>query len=623
MVSLFDHGSADADRHAAETRDALAITAGIRLADNPLAKVRPIVVADAMNAAWPRFASAEARREPTILFVEDLHWADDQLIAILEAVQGRAEGPLLVLATARPEFARGSAGLRRGRGHDDDDQPSGARRCRRADDRGALGWDGMPAVLRSALLERAEGNPFFLEQLVGGPSTAACSSGDEGWRRRRPRSEPPCRTPSTESSPPASTASRGRRSSPSRRRPSSAGRSGHRRSGSLEPATVPPALDGLEAKGLIFRRPSSTVAGEREYLFKHALVRDVAYGGIPLARRARSHARVAAWLEDLGAGDDGVIELVAYHYQTALLGDGADLAWTDDPIARTHVRDRAFEALMAAGAVVRQRNVTVRALELHETALGLAADERERARAYEELGDDHGWSYHGDPSVEAWTRSLELWRALGDDEARARICLKAARHCAMYGVVRQPAHRTDDRPPVDEGLEHARDPRDRPGCWRSPSRAHAAPRERDDRTLASRVSAAEESAAIASELGDADLRSLALRSLGGLYLELGEPARSLEMAERQLAMMDRVVVKRDRLVHQGMALARVMDIGGDFERALDLAEQTRIDSLPESAHERMHATYFVMAALYRLGRLDQIPPLVDEHLASFTERPST
>jgi hypothetical protein len=81
----------------------------------------------------------------------------------------------------------------------------------------------------------------------------------------------------------------------------------------------------------------------------------------------------------------------------------------------------------------------------------------------------------------------------------------------------------------------------------------------------------------------------------------------------------RVVALRDRLVHTSFVLARVMDIGGDFERALALAEETRKGARHESPHERMHATYFVMAALYRLGRLSEIVPVIDEHLAAFAD----
>jgi hypothetical protein len=62
-----------------------------------------------------------------------------------------------------------------------------------------------------------------------------------------------------------------------------------------------------------------------------------------------------------------------------------------------------------------------------------------------------------------------------------------------------------------------------------------------------------------------------------------------------------------------------MDLGGDFERALALARTTQEGARHESAHERMHATYFVMASLYRLGRWSEIVPVVDQHLAAFAE----
>src|SRR5439155_27361021 len=118
---------------------------------------------------------------------------------------------------------------------------------------------------------------------------------------------------------------------------------------SIDLAAVGPALSGLEAKNLIVVRDSSSVADETEFAFKHALVRDVAYAGIPRARRARSHARVAGWLEGLTSrGDETLLELIAYHYRAALLGEGSDLAWTDDAEAHKDVRDRAFPLLIAA-----------------------------------------------------------------------------------------------------------------------------------------------------------------------------------------------------------------------------------------------------------------------------------
>ena len=392
----------------------------------------------------------------------------------------------------------------------------------------------------------------------------------------------------------------------------------------MDVTALGPALSGLEAKNLIVVRDTSSVADETEFAFKHALVRDVAYAGIPLARRARSHARVAGWLEGLASrGDAALLELIAHHYRAALLAEGSDLAWADDSAVREDVRDRAFPVLIAAGAAARNRNSTERGLELHQAAMELAVGDEELARAFEELGDDHGWSYHGDPSTEAWNQALERWQGLGDDESCARVCLKAARHTAIYwgGFANRPAGSTVDRY-LDEGLERARQPLTRAWLLALQGLArgsYTALGEKDPRPREARIAAAEEAAAVARDLDNPDVLALALRSLGGLYLDADRPADALVMAEELLAIVDRVESLRDRLVNTSLALAQIMDLRGDFERALELARDTRFRAVDLSAHERMHATYFVMAALYRLGRWQEILPLIDEHLAAFGE----
>ena len=626
VASLFMHTDQES-RDIDEVKFALATTAGIGVPDNPLGRIRPIAVANVLGQAWPRFATAEARRAPTALFVEDLHWADDQMLATLGHIAARSDGPLLVLATARPEFVEENPGFAMTR---ENAISLSLRPLDHGDEErlveGLLGWQTMPAGLRMALLERAEGNPFFLEQLVGGLIDSGVLTHDaNGWHLTAGATT----TGMPDTIHGVIAARIDRLSGPEKltlQEAAVVGRAFWRPAIalSIEDEVVPRALDGLEAKGLVVVRPSSSVAGESEYQFKHALVHDVAYAGIPLARRARSHARVAAWLEGLtGGGDEGVVELVAYHYLSALVGEGADLAWTNDPAAREQVRNRGFMALLAAGAAARQRNAMARGLELHQAALELAIDDNERASAYEEIGDDHGWSYHGDPSVEAWTSALDLRRALGDDEACARICLKAARHCAIYwgGFASRPSGETVDRL-VDEGLTHSQEPLTR--AWLLAMRATAsgsyvALGGKDPRPHESRIAAAEEAAEIASEIDSGDVLALATRSLGALYLQAGRPDRSLELAEDELAMMERVVALRDRLVYTSLALARVMDIGGDFERALALAEDTKRRASQGSAHERMHATYFVMACLYRLGRWEEIVPLNREHLTAFAE----
>ena len=70
----------------------------------------------------------------------------------------------------------------------------------------------------------------------------------------------------------------------------------------LEGAT--PDFGALERRDFIRRRSTSSLAGEREFTFKHALTRDVAYQAIPKAKRTRLHADFAAWLERVGGGRD-------------------------------------------------------------------------------------------------------------------------------------------------------------------------------------------------------------------------------------------------------------------------------------------------------------------------------
>src|SRR5439155_7924457 len=191
-------------------------------------------------------------------------------------------------------------------------------------------------------------------------------------------------------------------------------------------------LDGLERRGLILMRPSSSLGDHVEYAFKHALIRDVAYAGLPIARRSRAHAAVAAWMAELSPDrPEELAELVAQHYRTAI-GQGADLAWPDGGEELAEVRRRARLAFLAGGAAARKRFAIDQAVELHRLAAEMAADSEERATALEELGDDHDANYDGDHSVPAWDQAITLRQALPDSSAAlARIAMKVARMGAL------------------------------------------------------------------------------------------------------------------------------------------------------------------------------------------------
>ena len=146
---------------------ALAATAGISLPGSPLHRVEPKKVADELARAWPRFATACAAAGPALLVIEDLHWAGDELLETLELTVARSSGPLLVVATARPELAEDRPGF--GAGVEGLASIS-LRPLAEAHSRELLDSltppGGLPAGLREEVLARAEGNPLFLEELV-------------------------------------------------------------------------------------------------------------------------------------------------------------------------------------------------------------------------------------------------------------------------------------------------------------------------------------------------------------------------------------------------------------------------------------------------------------------------
>ena len=166
---------------------ALAATAAIAVPDNPLDRSEPTLVADELGRAWPRFLSACAADEPTLIVIEDLHWAGEQMLEMVERLATRGDGPYLLVGTTRPEllesrrgFAAGAEGLSTIslRALSDAESATLLRQLPVAQQ--------IPGETASEILARAEGNPFFIEQLAfhrahdpGNPTArrALCSAG--------------------------------------------------------------------------------------------------------------------------------------------------------------------------------------------------------------------------------------------------------------------------------------------------------------------------------------------------------------------------------------------------------------------------------------------------------------
>jgi class 3 adenylate cyclase/tetratricopeptide (TPR) repeat protein len=274
--------------------------------------------------AWRRFLEAAAAQHPLVVVVEDAHWADPALLGFLEHLVDWAEGvALLVVVTARPELYAHAPAWGGGKRNATTLALRPLADAETAQLLAALlDTAVLPAEAQAALLERAGGNPLYAEQFVRLIS-------EQGLLTRRGRV--------------VELSAAGGLPLPDTVAALIAARldtlaAGHKQlladaavlgrvfwSGGLlalgerDAAGVRLALRDLARAELVRRVPTSTVAGQDEYAFWHALVRDVAYRSLPRKVRAARHLAAARWLERL-AGDRVAdhAEQLAHHYLTAL-----------------------------------------------------------------------------------------------------------------------------------------------------------------------------------------------------------------------------------------------------------------------------------------------------------------
>ena len=491
IETVLQHASAD-PATIDHTVFALAFTAGITIPGNPLESIRPLAVQLELSMAWPRFISAYATAGPVILVVEDLHWASDRMVEMIERLLSRSTGPLLLVTTARPEFRTAHPEFGEG------SEAIAAHTLRSLTSQQSttllneiLEGSALPEELHRGLVATADGNPLFLEEIIHRLIDGGMLVRDgSGWQVAGTL---PTALPDTvmavlgariDALPP-----------PQKRALQEAAVIGRVfweapvRRATADP-DVTSSLLSLEAKGLVSVHPTSGIAGELEFIFKHALVRDVAYASLPRVRRARAHAEAARWLEQI-AGDrsEELAELIAHHYRTAVLGEDADLAWTDSPVGRAELRAKAFAALLAAGDVARKRFAIAQALELHQDARRLAVDDPERAKALEAIGDDHEGAFHGDDAIPAWEGALAaLKNNLDARQDRIRLILKCAKMTSIrwggFKVVPPPLQ-VDGY--IAAGLAEDPEPRDR--GWLLALRAYGNSRKGDVREIEGQLGA--------------------------------------------------------------------------------------------------------------------------------------
>ena len=350
---------------------------------------------------------------PLVLAIEDIHWADEGMLDLIEYLARWVRGPALLVCLTRDELLERRPAWGGGRRNAtmitlDPLEPALARELVTAliaDDE-----EHCPTDLVSQVAERSGGNPLFAEEMInrilegGGSGEALPETVHAVLAARLDALSPSERQLIQQASVVGQTFWEGSVAAVAE----------------AEGREVDSLLGSLADKDLIVPTAGSRLAGEREFAFKHVLIRDVAYSTLPRAVRARKHAEVGAFIEARAADrSEGVIAMVADHLGRAA-EIGADAGLEGEELETIY--DRAHEALEAAGDAAAALYSNQEALGHYETALKLdgevCAHPDARARIAEKVGDIAMRLGRVDRAVELWERCLDYHRG---EEDLARV----------------------------------------------------------------------------------------------------------------------------------------------------------------------------------------------------------
>jgi len=333
--------------------------------------------ASAQEIAWAarEWAQRLAQEQPLVLVFEDIHWAEEPLLELIEHLATWVrEAPLLLICLARPELLDFRPGWGGGRVRataielepllrDESEQLVEA----------LLDGTQLTDRGRQELLDKTEGNPLFVEETMRMIAEEGVESVD-----RIPDTLQALIAARIDRLPPAAKAVL--------QRAAVVGRtfwSGAIERLSADPDSVEQAIDDLVLRDFVNPEERSSIRGEQAYRFKHVLIREVAYSGLSKSARAEHHAAFAGWLKER-AGDE-LLEIRAFHLDRA-----AALTAELNGSAPHELVHEAAEALAEAGlrAFAREANRTAR--QLFSRAVELEPTLRRRylaARAADRLSD--------------------------------------------------------------------------------------------------------------------------------------------------------------------------------------------------------------------------------------------
>ena len=549
-------------------REILGLTLGLDIAGD----LDPRAALLGLQDEWVAADLAARRARTAVVAIEDLHWAAEPLIEVLERVLSDAEGPVLVLTTMRPDRAEFPASETLSL------QPLAD------EDVTELVEAALAAPLESRALElvtgHGEGNPFFLEEVLADLlDRGLLERRNGGWSLRDAAVEVGI-PDSVQGVLAARIDLLPAEAKEALQAASVIGRS-------FTPGSLA-ALTGssAEVRTLVerdFVRPT-----EPELVFKHALTRDVAYGSLPRASRARLHAAFARWLEADDA-TDARAGVLAHHYSEAVAPGIAELAWRDHEEELGQLSAAALRWLRRAAEISLARFDLDDALSQLHRAAELAPGE---ADVWHAIGRVNALKFDGEAMWSAMENAIELTE---ETEALAELYAELTFESTMRGGMWK---RPFEHSLVESWLARALELADPGGAARARALVTKAMWEDDAET-------AEQAIALAEGIDDPVLLSYAywVRS-GAAFIEL-DFREADRWAQRRFELIDRLT-DPDKIAHIHFYGATAALAAGRPDEAQALVQKHDIVASRLSTHHEVHALGVLLFVEEALGHWDEV-----------------
>ena len=426
VLAAFENAPDDADAVARR----IAVVAGLSSVEDTLPGVVPQSIGEELRWAVRRLFEQRSKRGPLLLIFDDIQWAEDPMLEMIEHLGEWSRAPLLVLCMARPELRdrrpgwggglMNAAAVRL--------EPLGEGETRRLIS-ALLAVEDLSESVRATVVARAQGNPLYVEELLRMLIDAGDLKRHEG-RFVATRKIAVDTVPATLQ---GLLAARLDQLPPEVKL-------------ALQQASVVGKVfwaDALAALGplkgrvedhlrfaarrdLVAERDERGPGGGRAYQFKHILIRDVAYESLPKEQRSRLHDTLGRWLEG-AAGErlDEYAAIVAHHAEQAYR-----LAIDLREPHSNELGRRALGLLLAAARKARRADDPRASLELCRSAAEIAdaigASPAERAEA-------HGFAALAREALEGWkpvrdelAAALAIVREAGPSEPLVRLLMDEA-----------------------------------------------------------------------------------------------------------------------------------------------------------------------------------------------------